>query len=100
MNTRKAKRNIARAHGVWQKPFLHTIFMPKSMRLQRVCSIYRGLVRRARIAQKLISGVGVWYFMGAKLVPPLGAPMRPLPTPTPEINFYDTQFGPSSQTPL
>ena len=44
------------------------------MRLQRVCDNYKGLVRRPRIAQKSISAVCVWNFMGAMLVPPLGGP--------------------------
>jgi hypothetical protein len=45
----------------------------KSMALQTVCVEHSGRVRRLRIAQKSISAVGVGPFVGAKLVPPLGA---------------------------
>ena len=51
-----------------------TLFLPIVMPRPGLCSNHNGLVRRPRIAQKSISAVGVWNFMGAMLVPPLGGP--------------------------
>jgi hypothetical protein len=56
------------------------IFLPKLMRGERVCGIYRGVVRRRGIAFKSICVCGVWPLVGSQVGPtPLGPSALPSP---------------------